>query len=203
MEEADDFVPISALQHVVFCERQAALIHVERLWAENRLTALGRVVHERTDTPGRDRRRGVRVERAVALHSERLRLRGVADVVEWRDGTPRPVETKRGPVVDRLADRVQVCAQALCLEEMFGVTISTAVLFYAQSHRRVEIALDAELRAHTARAAARVHALIRSGELPAPELGPKCRQCSLETLCQPKVMRKAVAPYLAALFTGQ
>lgn len=203
MEDGDDYAPISALQHVVYCERQAALIHVERLWAENRLTALGAVVHERTDTRGRDQRRGVRVERTVALVSARLRLRGVADAIEWHDREPRPVETKRGPVVERLADRVQLCAQALCLEEMLGLAVGVATLYYAQSHRRVEVTLDESLRARTVAAAARVHELLRLSELPAPEPGPKCRRCSLEALCQPKVMRRSVAPYLAALFAGQ
>lgn len=203
MDEPDDFVPISALQHVVYCERQAALIHVERLWADNRLTALGHVVHERTDVRGRDQRRGVRVERTVALRSERLRLRGVADAVEWRDGGPRPVETKRGPVVERLADRVQVCAQALCLEEMLGVSVRLAVLYYAQSHRRVDVVLDEALRERTVLAATRVHEILRAAELPAPEPGPKCGRCSLEAVCHPNLRGRSVARYLAAMFTGQ
>lgn len=185
---------------MVFCERQAALIHVERLWADNQLTALGQVVHARTDERGRDLRRGVRVERTVELRSDRLRLYGVADAVEWSPRGPRPVETKRGPVVERLADRVQLCAQALCLEEMLDTRVDAGVLFYAQSHRRVEVAIDAALRQTTEAAAARMQAIVACGELPTPLFGPKCRRCSMEPLCQPRVLGRSAKSYLAAMF---
>lgn len=199
--EEDDLVAISALQHVVYCERQAAIIHVERVWVENQLTALGQVVHARTDERGRDRRRGTTVERSVQLRSSRLRLSGVADAVEWVNGLPRPVETKRGPVVERLADQVQLCAQALCLEEMLATRVEVGVLFYAASHKRLEVPLTASLRDRTERAAARMHEMIQRRELPAPEFGPKCRNCSLQPVCQPRVMGRSAKGYLARLYS--
>lgn len=199
--EDDDLVAISALQHVVYCERQAALIHVDRVWVENQLTALGQVVHARTDERGRDRRRGARVERSVHLRSSRLRLTGVADAVEWVNGAPRPVETKRGPVVERLADQVQLCAQALCLEEMLSIRVEVGMLFYAATHKRVEVPLTAELRNYTERAAGRMHQLVQRREVPAPEFGAKCRNCSLQPVCQPRVMGRSTQPYLTQLFS--
>jgi CRISPR-associated exonuclease Cas4 len=200
MSEDDDLVPISALQHVVYCERQAALIHVERSWVDNQLTALGQIVHARADERGRDRRRGVRVERAVRLRSARLRLFGIADAIEWANGEARPVETKRGPVVERLADQVQLCAQGLCLEEMLTTRVDVGVLFYAATHRRVEVPLSAPLRERTEGASARMHQLLERAELPAPEFGPKCKRCSLEPICQPRTMKSA-RKYLEALFS--
>lgn len=199
--EDDDLVAISALQHVVFCERQAALIHVERVWVDNQLTALGQIVHARTDERGRDNRRGVRVERSVQLRSTRLGLYGISDAVEWVNGTPRPVETKRGPVVERLADQVQLCAQAMCLEEMLRTRVELGVLFYAATHKRVEVALTAELRERTEDAAVRMHQLIRNREVPAPDFGRKCRNCSLQPICQPRVMGRSAQKYLAQLFS--
>lgn len=200
MSEDEDLVAISALQHVVYCERQASLIHVERSWVENQLTALGQIVHGRTDERGRDQRRGSRVERSVWLHSTRLRLFGVADAIEWIDGRPRPVETKRGPVVERLADQVQLCAQALCVEEMLATRVDVGVLFYAASHRRVEVTFSAMLRERTESACVRMHELIEHVELPAPEFGPKCRRCSLEPVCQPRAPRGSAVPYLKLVF---
>ena len=118
LSETDGFLPLSGLQHVIFCERQAALIHIERVWQENTATALGRIVHERADQPGRDHRRGVRVVRAMPLHSSRLRVVGVADTVEYHRVAPRspaelpfPVEYKRGRAKSQLADQVQLCAR--------------------------------------------------------------------------------------------
>lgn len=191
--EVDDFIPLSSLQHVVFCERQAALIHVERAWDDNFLTAHGQAVHERTNEAGHDIRRGVRVDRAVPLRSTRLRIQGVADCVEWQatpaGPRPRPVETKRGRFVKRLADEVQVCAQAICLEERLGVVIDVGVLFYAASRRRVDVPMTPALRAVTEGAARRVQVLLAGGRLPVPQPGPKCRSCSLVELCQPEQFR--------------
>ena len=141
--EADDLVPISALQHVVFCPRQAALIHVERIWQDNTLTVKGSILHEQGGSARGRSSTPVRVERAVALRSERLRAAGVADAVEYhRDDAvpggfrPVPVEYKRGKVQQRLADQVQLCAQAMCLEEQHRVVISCGFLYYGESHRR-------------------------------------------------------------------
>jgi CRISPR-associated exonuclease Cas4 len=190
--ESDREIAISGLQHLVYCERQAALIHVERIWQEDASTVHGRILHQRADDPGRDRRRGVRVERGVTLRSRRLGLFGRADAVELRadKASPRgwipfPVETKRGAARSRLADQVQLCAQALCLEEMTGVEVPSGALFYAQSHRRVEVSFDGELRQTTEDAARRLRELIERGETPPPVPAPRCRGCSLASLCLP------------------
>lgn len=188
--EDDDLISISALQHFAFCERQCALIHAERIWTENELTAEGRVVHERVDLPGVSD--AGRVARAIHLRSDRLGLIGRADVVEFlppveADGpeVPFPVEFKRGHSTGRLADRVQLCAQAMALEEMTGVEVPRGALFYHASRRRVLVEFDAELRAYTEDIAFRVRAMIQSESLPKAQLLPKCSRCSLREACQP------------------
>ena len=192
LSEADDLVALSGLQHLVFCERQAALIHVERIWQEDVSTAEGRILHERVDLPGAENRRGVRVVRAVTLRSDRLGISGRADVVEYHadaslpsGSRPYPVEYKRGRVKHQLADQVQLCAQAICLEEMHGVAVPEGALYYGKTHRRVVVRFDAALRAHTEEAARRLRELVRSGVVPPAEPAPKCRNCSLEPLCMP------------------
>ena len=129
-------LPLSALQHCLFCARQCALIHVERLWSENVATAEGRVLHERADGGHPESRNGARVLRAVQLASEEHGLHGVADVVEMRGETPYPVEYKRGRPKAHRADEVQLCAQALCLEEMTGAAVPEGALFYGKTRRR-------------------------------------------------------------------
>lgn len=212
LSEADDFLPLSALQHLLFCERQAALIHIERVWREDGATAEGRVFHERADLPGGEVRCGVRTQRAVPLRSVRLRLHGRADVVEYhRDEAnssapwrPFPVEYKRGRTKELLADRVQLCAQALCLEEMHGLSVARGALYYGASHRRLEVPLDEELRRATEVAARRLHELFGARLVPRAELGPKCRRCSLEPICLPAVTsgRGGEARYLARLVSS-
>lgn len=189
--DEDDLLPISALQHLLFCERQCALIHVEGLWAENRLTVQGRHLHERADSGAVETRPGLRVERAVALRSLRLGLTGKADVVEFhRDVSGAtehvvPVEYKRGrPKLDE-SDRVQLCAQALCLEEMLGVSVAAGAIFYGQTRRRLDVPIDAELRARTEDAARRFRAMVTSGITPTATRMPKCENCSLLGLCLP------------------
>lgn len=197
----DDLLPLSGLQHLAFCERQWALIHLEQQWAESRLTAEGRELHGRTDEPGEHWEEGVLVLRAVPIRSLRLGLSGKADVVEVRDlpnGARefRPVEYKRGrPKPDR-CDEVQLCAQALCLEEMLGVTVASADLFYAQPRRRLTVILDAALRAETERLAARMQQLFRERAAPAAVPSEKCRACSLEGLCLPGAGRRRASRYL-------
>jgi CRISPR-associated exonuclease Cas4 len=208
LSETDGFLPLSGLQHVVFCERQAALIHIERVWQENTATALGRIVHERADQPGRDHRRGVRVVRAMPLHSTKLRVVGVADTVEYHRTGPRsqaeipfPVEYKRGRVRSQVADQVQLCAQAMCLEELHGIEISEGALFYDASHRRVAVSFTKALRNQTEAAAARMHELVAKRMVPPAEPGPRCKACSLEPICMPELTarRDRVTSYLAQL----
>ena len=150
MREAD-LIPLSALQHYLYCKRQCALIHIERLWAENRFTAEGRVLHERTHTPGAETRHAAKTVRAMPVRSFRLSITGVTDVVELHEQEgrlqPYPIEYKRGRPKAHRADEVQLCAQAKALEEMFGTSVPEGALFYGKTRRRQRVALDAELRA--------------------------------------------------------
>ena len=198
MDEGGASLPLSALQHWLFCPRQCCLIHVERLWAENRLTAEGRVLHERADEGRPESRDGVRVLRAVQIASEAHGLHGVADVVEMRAGVPYPVEYKRGRPKAHRADEVQLCAQGLCLEEMTGSAVPEGALFYGQNRRRKVVALDGELRALTLSVAAQARSALDAGALPAPVYEPRrCEACSLSDLCRPEAPREAGAGWMA------
>jgi CRISPR-associated exonuclease Cas4 len=186
----DELLPLSGLQHLAFCERQWALIHIEQQWTENRLTAEGRLLHTKSDEGPDELRKGVRLVRGLALHSFRLGLSGKADVVEFPlDGSaPIPVEYKRGrPKLDDW-DKVQVCAQALCLEEMCSCRVSVGAIFYWETRRRLEVPLDSCLRTKTERLAARMQELYRQRVSPPPEFKAHCRKCSLFELCQPDVL---------------
>ena len=197
-DETDpDPIPISALQHAVYCLRQAALIHLERMWAENRFTAEGHVLHITTDNPGRRQSRGVRREAALPIASKRLGIAGIADLVEFPatdDGeAPRPVEYKRGKPKLHRADEVQLCAQALCLEEMTGHTIAEGALFYGETKRRVTVPFDDALRQLTEQTIAQLRDIFTSQETPpAVYRANRCRACSLIELCHPKLSGKSV-----------
>ena len=201
----DALIPLSALQHHLFCPRQCALIHVEGLWAEDAATAEGRLLHERADAGRPETRPGLRVARNLAIRSLALGVTGRADVVEFhgagrgRPGRPCPVEYKRGRPKSHRADEVQLCAQGMCLEEMFGAAVPEGALFYGLPRRRLPVAFDADLRALTTRVAAEARAMIGAGRTPPPVHTPACRRCSLETLCQPARLEKppAVARWLA------
>lgn len=188
-----DAIPISALQHYLYCPRQCALIHIERMWAENRQTAEGRLLHERADKPQIERRHGVRTITAMPLASTELGITGVADVVEFRcDDSgehPSPVEYKRGRPKAHRADEVQLCAQALCLETMFGCSVDEGALFYGQTRRRKVVRFDDELRKLTLDTIRATRNMIRSGQTPLAEYEAKrCDACSLIDLCQPKLL---------------
>lgn len=199
----DDLLPLSALQHLIFCERQCALIHVEQAWDENRFTAEGRIMHERVHEAGEESRGRVRVARGLSLRSLRLGLIGKADVVEfhrvelgkWR---PFPVEHKRGKPKPDESDKVQLCAQALCLEEMLGVEVPSGALFYGRTRHRLEVAFDEALREATEKAAGQVHELIGSGNTPKPVYTKKCKSCSLIERCLPQALckKRSVKSYL-------
>ena len=191
----DDAVPLSALQHYLFFPRQCALIHIERLWAENALTAEGRVAHEVVHAPKAERRKDVRTVTGMPLRSAALGVTGVADMVELRDTAtgcvPFPIEHKRGRPKAHRADEVQLCAQAICLEEMLGVPVAAGALFYGQTRRRQEVAFDTELRALTARIAGEVRALLAAGRTPSARYEPRRYDaCSLLELCRPKALEK-------------
>jgi CRISPR-associated exonuclease Cas4 len=165
---------------------------------ENRLTAEGRVLHEATSEVGAEKRRGVRVVTAMPLASKRLGVSGIADLVEMHktdDGCwlPFPVEYKRGKPKSHRADEVQLCAQAMALEEMFQVTLTEGALFYGEPRRRIAVPLDAELRRLTEQIAMETHALFDGNATPAPVYAKtKCGACSLADLCQPQRLTRAV-----------
>ena len=191
--EALDPIPLSALQHWAYCPRQCALIHVEQGFEENLFTQRGQALHKRVDDPGFELRDGLRVERALPLFCDRLGLVGKADVVEFLpDGTPYPVEYKHGSRHKRAdiaaCDDLQLAAQALCLEEMFGKPVPEGALYYASSRRRRIATVDANLRAKTELTVAAVRQLLQSGEMPPPLNDDHCRACSLRDLCQPEAL---------------
>lgn len=200
--EPSDPIPMSALQHAVYCLRQAALIHLERLWVDNRFTAEGHVLHAVTDRPGGRRARGIRRVSGLALASRRLGIAGIADLVEFhlsQDGeTPYPVEYKRGKAKLHRADEVQLCAQGLCLEEMTGHPVPAGALFYAQTKRRVEVPFDADLRALTEQTVADLRAVFDARVTPpAIYRADRCRACSLSELCRPKQLARPVLAWRA------
>jgi CRISPR-associated exonuclease Cas4 len=191
-----DLLPLSALQHVIYCPRQCALIHVEQQWTENRFTAEGRAAHDRVDRPEHETRDGIRYEYAVLLRSLELGLIGKADVVEFHADKIYPVEHKRGRPKPTHCDWVQLCAQALCLEEMLGVEIGEGAIFYGQPRRRQAVEFTPELRAETKSTARALHELIASETTPPAVYDKKkCDACSLLETCLPK-NHKSVDAYL-------
>lgn len=201
-----DYLPLSGLQHLCFCERQCALIHLEGVWSENFLTASGRVEHGKVHGGAAESRRGVRTERDLQVSSARLGVAGRTDAVEFRrDGSVVPVEYKHGSPKDGDCDSVQLCAQAICLEEMLGVEIAFGELFYFGTRRRVKVPLTDALRAETAALAERFHALVDGGKTPPAGRARRCAACSLSEECLPKSAGrgKSAAGYLAgALSSG-
>jgi len=218
-----DLLPLSALQHYIYCPRQCALIHVEQQWVENRFTAEGKAQHDRVDRAEHETRDGIRTEYAVPLRSRGLGLIGKADVVEFHlpESSSRnlkfeisdlksrekhvrvfPVEHKRGRPKPTHCDWVQLCAQALCLEEILHVKILEGAIFYGQPRRRQSVEFTADLRAETKQTAAALHALIQSGKTPRAEYDKKkCEACSLFEICMPKKNR-SVSDYLKETLSG-
>jgi CRISPR-associated exonuclease Cas4 len=196
MHHEDDLLAISALQHLLFCPRQCALIHLEGQWEENRFTAEGRIAHDKVHDAASERRGGLKTVTGLHLRSLRLGLTGVADVVEFErdaagDARPFPVEHKRGRPKEENWDRVQLCAQALCLEEMTGASIPRGALYYGKNRRRVEVPIDEDLRRRTEDAARHLHELIASGRTPLPVYSKKCDACSLVARCLPRALSSA------------
>lgn len=187
--ERDDIIMISALQHYSYCPRQCALIHVEQQFSSNVHTARGDAVHARVDEPGWETQPGARVERALSIWSERLGLTGRCDAVEFRhDGSIYPVETKHGPRKAKAHDNLQLAAQALCLEEMTGKTVSRGAIYHHSSRRRREVMITDALRREVEEITAAVRALLASGKLPAPVNDARCKECSLKDICQPEAL---------------
>lgn len=212
MFSEEDLIPISALQHYVFCPRQCALIHIERLWNENLFTAQGRSIHEQVHSVKAERRADVRIVRGLRMHSLRLGLVGQADVVEFHraetgislpatDGLwqPFPIEYKRGKAKLDLSDDVQLCAQAICLEEMLGIDVDGGAMFYGRPRRRKQVEFTDSLREKTEKTAVQLHALFEKGQTPQARYKKKCNSCSLFEMCMPKVTgkKKNIELYLA------
>jgi len=209
---SEDLLPISALQHFVFCPRQCALIHLEQQWAENLLTAEGRLLHERVHEAGDANRPGVRIVRGLRIHSFKLGLVGQADVVEFHRGErgvelpgakglwqPFPVEYKRGKRKKDASDAVQLCAQAMCLEEMLRTVIPAGAFFYGRPRRRHEIEFSESLREKTQIVARQLHEMFTSCTTPAVRYQRKCKSCSLVLECMPKTtgLDKKIDYYLS------
>ena len=199
MYKEDNLLPLSGLQHLLFCERQCALIHVEQSWAENRFTAEGRVMHEHVHKENQESRGRIRIEYGMSMRSLRLGLVGKADVVEFHrnseqaDGnwTPFPVEYKRGKPKKENSDKVQLCAQALCLEEMLDVTVKSGALFYGKTRHRQDVDFDDGLRSETEETAGRFHALFENAVTPKSVYSKRCDSCSMKNLCLPKTVNRA------------
>jgi len=199
------WLPLSGIQHFIFCRRQWALIHIERQWQENALTADGRILHRRADDPFfTEKRKGVIIARSVPVSSPYLGLSGVCDVVEFtespagvqlsgREGRflPVPVEYKRGKEKRDHSDEAQLCAQAMCLEDMLAVSIPVGYLYYGRTRRRVVVELTEELRNLVRKAAEEMHAYYRRGYTPRVKPTRACRSCSLADVCLPELQNRA------------
>lgn len=203
-----ELVPISALNQYAYCPRRCALIHIEQIWTENQFTAEGRIMHEHVHEENRAVRGEIRIDYGVSLRSLRIGLIGKADVVEFHrqpDGSwlPFPVEYKRGKPKRDNSDKVQLCAQAICLEEMLLVTIPAGALFYGETRRRLDVLFDEPLRRETEETARLLHDLIASGITPPPVYSKRCESCSLVAECMPKALQKgrSVEKYLALIRT--
>lgn len=197
MYSEDDLVMISSLQHLLYCERQFALIHVEQLWEENQFTAEGTVLHERVDIEGHESRKLFKQEYGMAIRSLEYGIIGKADLVELymnpEGGVAEavPIEFKRGKDKESDCDRVQVYAQALCLEEMFGIRIDRGAFYYLGAHRRTNLDFSSELRNETLSAIERARHILETSTTPPAEYDHgKCDRCSLVELCMPETMDK-------------
>ena len=190
MYDEADLLPLSALQHLAFCPRQWGLIHLEGVWSENKLTVEGNLAHKRVHEADNFLDHGVLITRGLAISSRELGLAGVADVVEFsKDGVVRPVEHKRGKPKDGDCDMVQLCAQAMCLEEMLGRTVSQGELFYHATRRRMNVRFDKALRQRVRELAGLLHDLTAKGRTPEPNKGKHCQSCSLKESCLPGVVQ--------------
>jgi CRISPR-associated exonuclease Cas4 len=228
----EDLLPISTLQHLLFCERRVALVYTEGIWAENTFTVDGRRLNERAEELDVEAYGDLRIVRGLRLRSLRLGLSGKADVVEFHRVTealsnsrlpecrasplgvalpgasglwrPFPVEYKRGRLRSEEGYEVQLCAQALCLEEMLHIEVPAGAIFFGKTRRRLEVAFTSELRQETNRAAVRLHELLRSGKTPRAQHKKKCEGCSLFDQCLPTVFGRgrSAQRYLQSAFWG-
>lgn len=181
-------VMISALNHYLYCPRRCALIHLEQFYQENVYTMRGKEVHEHADEASSHLEAGVRVERALPIWSKRLNLVGKADVVEFHGDVPYPVEYKSGRHKEFQNDFLQLCAQAVCLEEMLGVQIEKGALYWHGSRERKEIALTSALKAQVETITGEVHRMLSDNQIPPPVNDARCNECSLREACMPETV---------------
>lgn len=215
MYSEDDLLPISALSQLVFCERRAGLVLLEGLWQDNVFTAEGGLLHEQVHQGSVEKRDDWRVVRGLWLRSFRLGVYGRADIVEFQRVHKEPkavfpqcgkmgqwqpllVEYKRGRLRREASFEIQLCAQAMCLEEMTGIEVRSGMIYYGKTRRRLELELDQELREKTTAAAERLHELVANGRTPPAVYRPKCHTCSMREVCLPTAMspKKSVRKYL-------
>lgn len=212
MYSEDELLMISGIQHFSYCKRQWALIHVENQWERNVYTVRGDIVHEKVDDPFILETRGdLIVSRSVPIISWELGFYGIADLIEFNKSETGvviqgkegyfnilPVEYKVGKPKERLYDEIQLCLQALCLEEMYGTKIEEGGMYYAKIRRRMKVHFDSRLRKYTRDIVAEMHKLISENVTPKENYGLKCDHCSLYNICLPKVIskRKSVSSYI-------
>ena len=210
MYSEDELLALSGVQHFAFCQRQWALIHIAQAWSENYLTAAGRLAHKRAhDGEIREKRGSALIVRGLAVQSLNLGLYGVCDVVEFRqqkngialfgeDGTwmPKPVEYKHGSAKANLCDKLQVCAQAMCLEEMLACEIAVGYLFYKKTQSREKVELSADLRDEVKEIARNMHALYKKGHIPHVKASKSCNACSLNEQCLPLLQKRSAKKYI-------
>lgn len=214
MFDPDDYLMLSGIQHYVFCPHQWAMIHIEQIWNDNRLTAEGQIMHNNVDNPAYRQKNGNLITlRKIAIASASLGLYGFSDAVELIPSATsekaiihpsypgywhmHPIEYKHGRPKPDLRDKVQVVAQAICLEEMFDTVISECSIYYGDNNRRISLEIDNEIRAFTIKCAIEMHRIYDSGIIPAPIYKLHCRNCSLYDQCMPKSPSKtAIANYL-------
>ena len=185
---SDDSIPVSALEHFSYCPRQCALIHVERVWDENLYTMRGRDVHTHVDEESSQDIGGVKLERALPIWSRRLNLVGIADLVEFHGETPYPVEYKSGRLRKGIHESLQLCAQALCLEDMFSVAVPCGAIYWHGSRERIEICFTDEMRSNVKKTAEAVAEMLVAKVLPKPVNDKRCKDCSLRSSCLPTVV---------------
>jgi len=207
MYSEEEFLPISALEHLCFCERQVAFIHVEGLWQDNLYTAEGSILHQKVHQSTHESRADTRIARGLWLRSFKLGLCGKTDLIEFKrinkkgEGAitlsgisgwwrPFPVEYKRGRLRSEISYEIQLCAQGICLEEMLGISIDYGALYFGKTNRRLEIALSVDLRNKTQIAANRLHEIVRLSITPPAKKSSRCRFCSMVNLCLPGLTRK-------------
>ncbi len=207
----DEFLMLSGLQHYVFCKRQWALIHIEQQWVENFLTTDGNILHDKAhDGASFEKRKDTLISRGMPIHSYELGVSGTCDIVEFRKSSKGisihgrdekyeiyPVEYKRGSTKEDNSDRLQVVAQALCLEEMFCCTINKGYLFYGEMKRRVEVELNEGIREEAKKLIGEMHELFSKKHTPKVKVSKACKACSLESVCLPKITyQKNVTTYI-------